>query len=858
MNTYNDKSPNAQFGNVRSVKELASVANQMGHSRTLAENYGAGGWDIRFEDLKRLGDWSYALGVNTNNEHLSFVTIKGARKRDHPQSFSYHAPWFEGYHVLADYFTRLSYILSQGRQINHIVVIEPTTTAWMYQGNAKLKEIGQSFTDFVNALEHAHIEYDLASEDIIKRFGKIDDKNFVINQAKYDLIIIPPNTENLNGATLDLLTKYRQNGGNLIYVDTLTTLRDGSPFSLSSNFAKKVTVDEAVAAAKERTNKDGIVINTESDVKHIFHHRRRLADCEILFLCNASSQKSADVKIRTDKKRIAFDLQTGEIETGLHQFSQVTIPPSGSVLYALFDEQLTQSERAYYNEKSIIEASTAMKIRRLEDNVLTLDYVDVKVGGEEQKDIYTWAANRFVFQKHGMVNGNPWDSQVQFKDELITKKFATNSGFEATYHFTLQESIPNNFTVVIERPDLYVIYCNDKEVSAIPNAWWLDRSFGKIDLTKVAKVGKNEIKIVAQPMTIEHEIEPVYLLGDFSLQNSSKGFVVIPSRVLSMQPSEVGAMLQHDDAFERVSWLSAGVGFHADKLQSNDRAPELEFDFGVEQEIVAIRIWNYNERNLKRRGVKTVEISGLGKIDLPIGDGLAYEVPFNLTQKFKTITFKILSNHNNVTYPIKENDQINDNGFVGLAEVQFFTKKNDVLTLIKNVRVKASSELVVNSHDRKALYLIDGSGFDSFRPTWNRQGMPFYAGKIEYSCRFNVSGYDLAKRYFVELPLSPAGWYGSTSQVVVNGQSAGFVISAPYRINVTKMLRAGENEISVIVYGTPKNLLGPHHAGPMRGQAWPNAFHRAPKQQPSGASYDTIGYGLFEPFILYQNSTQQK
>ncbi|MDR0703696.1 MAG: hypothetical protein LBF88_01780, partial [Planctomycetaceae bacterium] len=54
----------------------------------------------------------------------------------------------------------------------------------------------------------------------------------------------------------------------------------------------------------------------------------------------------------------------------------------------------------------------------------------------------------------------------------------------------------------------------------------------------------------------------------------------------------------------------------------------------------------------------------------------------------------------------------------------------------------------------------------------------------------------------------------------------------------------------VIIYGTPKNLFGPHHAGAMRGQAWPNAFHRAPEHQPSGASYDTIGYGLFEPFTL--------
>ncbi|MDR1492852.1 MAG: hypothetical protein LBT05_09040 [Planctomycetaceae bacterium] len=304
-------------------------------------------------------------------------------------------------------------------------------------------------------------------------------------------------------------------------------------------------------------------------------------------------------------------------------------------------------------------------------NVLTLDYVDVKVGDEERKDIYTWAANRFVFQKHGM-GGNTWDSQVQFKDNLITKKFLDNSGFEATYHFTLQESIPNNLAIVIERPDLYKIYCNDKEVNAIPNAWRFDKSFGKIDLSKVAKVGENNVKIVAQPMTIEHELEPAYLLGDFSLQNADKGFIVVPPQALSMNPPE----------------------------------------------------------------------------------------------------------------------------------------------------------------------------------GWNRQGTPFYAGKVEYSQTFPIEKIDSAQKYFVQLPPSPNGWYGSTAQVAVNGQSSGFVIFAPYQIDVTKFIKEGKNEIAVIILGTPKNLLGPHHAGKIRGSAWSDAFRRAPERQPSGASYDTIGYGLFEPFRL--------
>jgi hypothetical protein len=331
-----------------------------------------------------------------------------------------------------------------------------------------------------------------------------------------------------------------------------------------------------------------------------------------------------------------------------------------------------------------------------------------------------------------------------------------------------------------------------------------------------------------------------------------------------MNPSEISNTSIHNEELEHVSWLSAGVGFRADKPEFVDRSPTLKFNFGREQKIDVIRIWNYNEQNLKKRGAKTIEINGLGKIDLPIGDGSAHELSFDSPQPLKTISFKILSNHNGVTYPIPENNQPKDNGFVGLAEVQFLEKVNGVLTLIKNdITVNASSELTADAHDRKAAYLVDGSGFDLSKSAWNQQGMPFYAGKVEYSQTFDIEKIDPAKKcllqFFPKIELTKnnrtinsKSWYGATAQVIVNGQSAGFLISASSRqqIDVTKFIKNGKNEVAMIVYGTPKNLLGPHHAGKMRGSAWPNAFHRAPEHQPNGAAYDTIGYGLFKPLEM--------
>ncbi len=68
---------------------------------------------------------------------------------------------------------------------------------------------------------------------------------------------------------------------------------------------------------------------------------------------------------------------------------------------------------------------------------------------------------------------------------------------------------------------------------------------------------------------------------------------------------------------------------------------------------------------------------------------------------------------------------------------------------------------------------------------------------------------------------------------------------------MTSLIKPGTNNIEVIVIGTLKNTLGPHHAGQVVGAAWPNMFQRGPETgPPPGSRYHTIGYGLFEPLVL--------
>ena len=866
MNQYSEN-VNAQFGNVRAVKELSSVANQFARPRTLCEAYGAGGWDLRFEDMKRIGDWLYVLGVNTLDEHLSYVTIRGARKRDHPQSFSYHTPWWEAYHVMAEYFTRLSLVMSQGRQINRILVVEPTTSTWMYQGNSdprdRLSAIGNSFQSMLMSLERAQVEYDIGCEDIMGRHGATDGPRLQIGHRLYDTVVLTPRTENLNVKTMALLRDYVRAGGVVLCCGDAPTHVDGVPSDRASILAKQagwkhVDTADVPALLLARSDDRFAIQRDENDEGILFHHRREIRDGQFLFLVNTSIESPSAGTFTSDLKGVQqWDLNTGRVEPYPFKTAaegvtaRFELPPSGSLLLFLSNKRLKPLKQADVTTNICTAQSEATEVQRLAPNVLTLDYVDITAGGETKKDIYFYRANQFAFQKNGM-DRNPWDSAVQFKDNLITKTFKPDSGFQANYKFTIEESVPPNLAIVIERTDLYTITCNGQPVAAKEGDWWLDRAFGRIDISAAARVGENVVTIAAQPFTIYHELEPAYVLGDFTVKPAAKGFVIAPDRPLKIIAGDSEPV--HTVNPDGTMWLSAGVGYRGG---IQDRAPSVEFDLGSPVDLAAIEIWNYNEghiRDLTARGVKDLRIltsvtgepdsfkTRLGDFQLARGatDAPAQKLAVRAPQ-VRFIRLEILSNYHDVTYPA-QGDPVDD-GFVGLAEVRFHTEGNQQIKGVKIHRV--SGEL--SSMGRLAAHLIDGSGLEAARPGWRQQGHPFYAAGVRYRRQF-----DLPKRkgsYKVAL----SDWRGSVARVEVNGKPAGHIVSPPWQCDVTKYIKRGSNEIDVVVIGTLKNTLGPHHNGAVLGSAWPAMFQRGPATgPPPGRDYHGVEYGLFQTFVLKQ------
>lgn len=885
MNQYREDT-HAQFGNVRFVKEVQSLCNQLGRKRYLCEIYGAGGWDLRFEDMKRIADWLGVLGVNLFDEHLSYVTLRGARKADHPQSFSYHEPWWDSYHVMAEYITRLSAAMSMGKQVNQVLVVEPTTTAWLYQVDptqaGQLNQVGKTFFDLVLNLELAQAEYDIGCEDVMARHGKFvasgsengGAPQLTVGERNYSTIVLPPLNETLRSETMKLLEEYAAAGGRIVSCGPPPTLVDGRPSDRGAKLSQakgwvQIEPAELAAIVQPTLEQDQCVVRrSEGDQGKLFHQRRQLADGELLLLVNTSIEHPAVGTVETQSPGLEqWDLFSGKTRPVAYTSQNgvttlpFNVPPCGSLLLYLGKATAATSTTPAATRKEIA-AKGPVKVNRLEPNVLTVDFVDVTAGGETLKNVYYYRANQFVWQKNGLPR-DPWDSAVQYNDELISKTFPAESGFEVSYRFTIDGTPPKALFIVVERPDIYTITCNGKPLESSLDSWWLDKAFGKLDISKLVNTGENVVTLKAQPFTMFHEIASAFVLGDFSLQSTAAGYAIGPPKAPAITTG-----VAHGTDIEGIAWLSSGIGFQRDPAakEGNDGAPTVAFDLGKEVELGAIEVWNYNEAAATERGVKKMEVCGstvpegsaawqipLGTFELargaggPIGQRTAFSEKLVPTagKKVRYVKFTILANQQGVTYPTTDGKV--GNAFVGLSEVKFHgAGANGKLTSIDGVKIHSvSSQLVVkNGFDRAAEHMVDGSGLGEAAVGWNQQGMPFYSGDVAYCQTFTVD--QVGGTYKVCVPK----WYGSVAKVSVNGKFCGPLVSQPWEVDVTDAMKKGENVVEVIVTGTLKNTLGPHHAGSGVGSAWPGMFQQGPEHQPPGSSYHTLGYGLFAPMTL--------
>jgi len=556
-----------QFGNIRAVRELASAANQSGATRRFSETYGGGGWQVSFTDLKRLLDWECVLGVNFVNQHLSYFSMQGVRKFDYPPSFSYQEPWWDQHKLLGDYTARISMALSAGEQINKVLVLQPNTTAWMYHADGdrhgeEIHGLSVGFKEFIMQLEADQLEYDLGSEQVLKRFGSVGKNGLQVGERSYSKIIIPPGMQNLDSNTLRLLEELSGSGLELLVLSDSIDYLDGE---FQKDILAKVSYSQA-ADLKDWFEQEDLDLSTiKGNQQVVFHQRRVLDNGELLFLVNSSASESAHLQLSWKGKNLyEVNLITGELHSinhtknGKHIECDLFLHPVGSKLLISSDKslenQVLKDLSSSFEGGVTIPSSSPLLASRLSDNVLTIDYLDVETKDFKISDSYFMNAMYKLFEWSELPTGNPWQHKIQFKQTYMDMdSFDTDTWHKITYMFDIAGDLSpdqlRSLKLVAERPEIWTVSINGHSVDAMADKWWLDRHFPVYSIGEFVQKGINSIELSADKMSVFAEIMPVYILGDFALKNAAKGFAIVA-------PEQFGT----------GAWNEKGLQFYSNKV----------------------------------------------------------------------------------------------------------------------------------------------------------------------------------------------------------------------------------------------------------------------------------------------------
>lgn len=543
------------------LKELASLTNQLGREWTMVESCGGQGYHAAYELFKPCEDWLLCHGVNVIDPHLSHETLAGYSKYDWPQTLSEHSPWWKYYRHHADHVARANAVLSQGREHNRVLVLHPTTTAWMYYehptyntvlpsrrqpGADKMEFIRKSQVDLLVALTGEQVDYDLGDEFLMEEFGKAEGGKLRVGERVYEIVVIPPAMENWTEATLKLMGDYLAAGGRVLAMTVPTKVNgraSAAPQDLASKYPRQLIQGEKTSALLRvlRSVVPPYLTAPGGSSLPAGLSWRRAATANgdaVWFFANPWAQEIVtDVRL-PGAAAISLDTASATAEevargSGGHVAVKLMLPSRAHALLYVPAQPVAEVPPHRPRTAAAAVALSEPAITRRDENILTIDYCDVETTRGKLVDVATIHADARNWTWQGF-DGSPWRGGYQFKRTIIDRPVAEGSGFAVQYRFTIHGNVPmQSLRIGLERPWVYQsITLNGRPLTA-PEAWF-DEAMRAFAIGGVARAGENVLRMECRPMHMLAQIMPVYLLGDFAALPASRGFEVAAREALRL------------------------------------------------------------------------------------------------------------------------------------------------------------------------------------------------------------------------------------------------------------------------------------------------------------------------------------
>lgn len=535
-----DKLSRVDSDQLVTLKQMTSVAEQLGKPRALSECFAGIGHESGFIGRKKIMDWQAVHGINLVNMHLSHYSMRGERKRDYPPNFFYQQPYFSQEKSFSDYTARLNTVAAFGKRETRVLVLSPLYSVFAeYNPNGKDNEkrlrakFDQPFLAFNAALEAAHIEWHIGDETVLARHGAAEGEFLIVGDCRYDTVVLPP-VSNLSSATAKLLRTFAEKGGRLFAIGDLPAYVNGERAELPFR-AEKTTA----ASLIQRLIKEGYSVYRAPEKDVIACVRTDGEERAALLVNRSDEERTVHLRGLNFRPDSVLSMTDGDVYLLPKWVREFRLRPYGSV--CLFAGRAEKKKRlpdmtadgAIFRENTYPEVEP-LRVRVLDENALPLDHARFSVNGKAQTD-FVHVQNIWHYRFYPLEDGTPFGMDYRFTVETLPqgKVYAVIENAENLDSITV-----NGRAAVPMRKRGELQYSDEK--------CFKDLSFTRVDITGLLQEGQNEICLRGKKVnnitdvcchravTGEHnatEADAIYIVGDFGVFKRKDGYVIgeVPS-----------------------------------------------------------------------------------------------------------------------------------------------------------------------------------------------------------------------------------------------------------------------------------------------------------------------------------------
>jgi alpha-L-rhamnosidase/Glycosyl hydrolases family 2, sugar binding domain len=342
-----ESGPNGAFID---TKLSSSMAHLNGRSRVAVCAYWGVGWGFTQEQNIARTNLNYALGVNLYNTHGVLYSLLAGRNEFVPPEVHFYQPYWQTWRAFADYVSRLSYVLSQGRHRADVALLYPLTTIHAHWHNGSkfgpaADEAQRTTFALARSLYAGRLDFDIVDETRLTA-AEIDGGNLKLAGLEFPVVVLPTVTT-LPTALAVRLREFVAAGGTLVVFGrpptaSAETGRDdpdlqqmwqellGDYESSGQNMAERsnnaggrtmlVRSTDADVVAAIRAAIEADVTTTETDLAHT---HQQVGDQHAYFFVNRRPERrKVTVTVRCQGTPEIWDAGTGEIRA-LHRFQTV-------------------------------------------------------------------------------------------------------------------------------------------------------------------------------------------------------------------------------------------------------------------------------------------------------------------------------------------------------------------------------------------------------------------------------------------------------------------------------------------------------------------------------------------------------